>query len=201
MQIDGDTNSTPAVRTATDMRGGIPSATVIDTPTVVATPAMRLRMVQNILPNDSATKRTHNTTVPSGHTVHPYKVPKPNPQASLNPSSNAASTQNTFTGMATPGFYVHTPNSYVTEPPMDTSHPFAPLPRNIVGYNVMRDDNSSSDNASHKNSRWNSRLQVRNNGKGKVNLPRKKKGILATLTGKFQNLEKRLVTQESCYSR
>ncbi len=39
--------------------------------------------------------------------------------------------------------------------------------RSIVGYNVMRDDNSSSDNASHKNSRWNSRLQVRNNGKGK----------------------------------
>ncbi len=63
MQIDGDTNSTPAVRTAPDMRGGIPSATAIDTPTVVATPAMRLRMVQNILPNDSATKRTHNTTV------------------------------------------------------------------------------------------------------------------------------------------
>jgi hypothetical protein len=50
---------------------------------------------------------------------------------------------------------------------MDTSHPFAQLPRNIVGYNVMRDDNSSSDNTSHKNSRWNSRLQVRNNGKGK----------------------------------
>ena len=31
----------------------------------------------------------------------------------------------------------------------------------------MRDDNSSSGNTSHKNSRWNSRLQVRNNGKGK----------------------------------
>jgi hypothetical protein len=31
----------------------------------------------------------------------------------------------------------------------------------------MREDNSSSDNALRKNSRWNSRLQVRNNGKGK----------------------------------
>ncbi len=50
---------------------------------------------------------------------------------------------------------------------MDTSNPFAPLGQNIVGYNVMRDDNSSSDNTSHKNPRWNSRLQVRNNGKGK----------------------------------
>ena len=34
-------------------------------------------------------------------------------------------------------------------------------------YNVWRDDNSSSDNTSHKSSRWNSRLQVRNNAKGK----------------------------------
>jgi hypothetical protein len=50
---------------------------------------------------------------------------------------------------------------------MDTSNPFAPLPRDVVGYNIMRDDNSSSDNSSHTNSRWNSRLQARNNGKGK----------------------------------
>jgi hypothetical protein len=69
--------------------------------------------------------------------------------------------------MSAQGAQVHMANSHVTEPPMDTSHPFAPLERNIVGYNVMREDNSSSDNASRKNSRWNSRLQVRNNGKGK----------------------------------
>jgi hypothetical protein len=50
---------------------------------------------------------------------------------------------------------------------MDMSHPFAELPRDVVGYNVLRDDNSSSDNTSYKSSRWNSRLQVRNNAKGK----------------------------------
>ncbi len=159
MQIDGDANSTPAVKTAPDMRGGIPSANAIDTPTVVAIPAMRLRMVQNILTNDSATKQS----VPPGHTVHPFKVPKPNPQANLSPSSNAASAQSTFTGMETQGFYVHTPSSYVTDPPMDMSSPFAPIGRSIVGYNVTREDNSYSDDSSRKHSRWNSRLQVRNN--------------------------------------
>jgi hypothetical protein len=168
MQIDGDANSTPAVRTAPDMRGGIPSANTIDTLTVAATPAMRLRMAQNILPNDSATKRTHNTTVPPGHTIHPSKVQKQNPQANLNTNSNsAAPTQNTFTEMSAQGAYVHTTSSYITDPPMDMSNPFAPIGQSVVGYNVMRDDNSSSDNASRNNSRWNSRLQVRNNGKGK----------------------------------
>jgi hypothetical protein len=58
-------------------------------------------------------------------------------------------------------------NTHVTEPPMDDSNPFAPLGQNIVGYNVTRDNNSSSDNTSYKGSRWNSRLQVRNNGRGK----------------------------------
>jgi hypothetical protein len=125
--MDEDANGTSAVRTAPDMRGGISSANAIDTPTVAATPAMRLRMVQNLLSNDSATKRTHNTTVPPGHTVHPSKVQNSNPQANLSPSSNAASTQNTFNGMSAQGAQVHMTNSHVTEPPMDTSHPFAPL--------------------------------------------------------------------------
>ena len=44
---------------------------------------------------------------------------------------------------------------------MDTTTPFSPLPRGFVGYNIMRDDNSSSDNTSQTNSRWNSRLQVK----------------------------------------
>ena len=59
---------------------------------------------------------------------------------------------------------------------MDTSNPFAPLPRGVVGYHIMRDDNSSSDNTSQTNSRWNSRLQVRNNGKGKGKGKPSKKG-------------------------
>ncbi len=53
----------PAVGTAPDtrdLRGCIPTANEIGTPTVVAQPAMRFRMIQNILPNDGATKRTHN---------------------------------------------------------------------------------------------------------------------------------------------
>jgi hypothetical protein len=84
MQLDGDANSTPAVMTAPDMRGGIPTANAIDTPTVDATPVMRLCMIQTIQQSsDNATKRTHNTTVPLGHTVHPSKVHKPNLQANL----------------------------------------------------------------------------------------------------------------------
>jgi hypothetical protein len=64
MQLDGDANSTPAVITAPDMRGGIPTANAIDTPTVGATPAMRLSMIQTIQDtNDSATKRARNATV------------------------------------------------------------------------------------------------------------------------------------------
>jgi hypothetical protein len=185
MQLDGDANSPPGVMTAPDMRGGIPTPTAIDTPTVDATPTTRLRMIANNLDsNDSATKRTHNNTVPLGHKVHPSKVPRTNPQANLN----------TFNGMSTQGAQVHMANTHVTEPPMDTSNPFAPLGQNIVGYNVMRDDNSSSDNTSYKDSRWNSRLQVRNNGrgKGKGNLSRKGKLVIQMiLIGKFQSLEKR----------
>ena len=83
MQLDDGANSSSAVVTAPV--GGIPTATPIDTPTVGATPAMRLRMIQTIQQsNDSATKRTHNNTVPIGHTVHPSKVPKMNPQGNLN---------------------------------------------------------------------------------------------------------------------
>ena len=80
--IEGAVRTAPAVGTAPDtrdLRGCIPTANEIDIPTVVAKPTMRLRMVQNILPNDSAHKRTHSTTVPPGHTVHPSKVPKQNP--------------------------------------------------------------------------------------------------------------------------
>ncbi len=80
--IEDTVRTAPAVGTAPNtrnLRGCIPSANEIDTPTVVAKPAMRLRMVQNILTNDSAPKRTHSTTVSPGHTVHPSKVPKQNP--------------------------------------------------------------------------------------------------------------------------
>jgi hypothetical protein len=147
MQMYEDANDASAVRTAPDMRGGIPSANAIDTPTVTATPAMRLRMVQTIQQqNESANKRAHDTTVSPEHRVHPSKVPKPNPQANLNPSSNAAPSQD---GMTAQGAQVHVAYSYVTDPPMDMSHPFAALPRAVVGYNVIRDNNSSSDNTSH----------------------------------------------------
>ncbi len=158
MQLDEGANSPSAVVTAPDMRGGIPTTTAIDTPTVNATAIRHLRQIVNILDsNDSATKRTHNYTVPLGRKVHPSKVPRTNTQGNLS----------TFNGMSAQGAQVHMANTHVTEPPMDTSNPFAPLGQNIVGYNIMRDDNSSSDNTSHKISRWNSRLQVRNNGKGK----------------------------------
>ncbi len=72
MQLDEGANSPSAVVTAPDMRGGILTATAIDTPTVNATATKHLRKVVNILDsNDSATKRTHNNTVPLGHKVHP----------------------------------------------------------------------------------------------------------------------------------
>ncbi len=142
-------------------------------------------MVVNILDsNDSATKRTHNNTVPLGHKVHPSKVPRTNPQGNLN----------TFKGMSAQGAQVHMAITHVTEPPMDISNPFAPLGRNIVGYNVMRDDNSSNDSTSHKNPRWNSRLQYVITGKARVkaNLSRKEKlGVQMILIGKFQSLEMR----------
>ncbi len=158
MQLDDGASSFSAVVTAPDTLGGIPTATPIDTPTVDATPTMRLRMIQTIQQsNDSAAKRVHNNTVPPGHRVHPSKVPKMNPQGNLN----------AFNGMSAQGAQVHMANAHVTEPSMNTSNPFAPLPRGVVGYNIMRDDNSSSDNTSHTNARWDSRLQVRNNGKGK----------------------------------
>jgi hypothetical protein len=127
MHMFGDANTAPAVRTAPDtrdLRGCIPSANEIDTPTVAANRAISLRMIQNILPNDIALKRTHNT-VPPGHIVHPSKVQKPNPQASLNTSNNVASTQDTFNRMSAHGSQGYMANSYVTEPTMDTSHPFA----------------------------------------------------------------------------
>jgi hypothetical protein len=63
--IEESVMTAPAVGTATDtrdLRGCIPTANEIDTPTVAATPTMRLRMVQNILPNDSAPKLTHSTS-------------------------------------------------------------------------------------------------------------------------------------------
>ncbi len=100
------------------MHGVIPSANEIDTPTVAATLATRLRMIQTIQQNDGAPRRTHNT-VPLGHNVQPTKVPKPNPQANLNTSSQAASTN-------TPGYRA---SSYEDETPMDDSNPFSPLPR------------------------------------------------------------------------
>jgi hypothetical protein len=91
MQLDGGTNNPSAVVTAPDMRGGIPTATAIDTPTVNATATRHLRQIVNILDsNDSATKRTHNYTVPLGHKVHPSKVPRTNTQGNLS----------TFNGMS-----------------------------------------------------------------------------------------------------
>jgi hypothetical protein len=164
------TSDTIHVATATDANG-IPTASPVDQgqmqqniPTVSA---MRMRMVQNLLPNDatndSASKRTHNVTVHTGHTFHASKVQKINPQANLNTNSSAAPAQNTFTGMSSYGAYVHKTSSYFTDPQMDMSSPFAPIGRNIVGYNVMRGNDSSSDNAPHYSSKW----TARGKGKGK----------------------------------
>jgi hypothetical protein len=86
------------VEDATDMHGVIPSANEIDTPTVAATLATRLRMIQTIQQNDGAPKRTHNT-VPLGHNVQPTKVPKPNPQASLQPNCFSSLPQRAAHGM------------------------------------------------------------------------------------------------------
>jgi hypothetical protein len=142
MQLDEGADSSSTGVTAPDMRGGLPTATAIDTPTVNATATRHLRQIVNILDtNDSATKRTHNHTVPLGHKVHPSKVQRTNTQGNLN----------TFNGMSAQGARVHMANTHVTELPM-------PLGRDIVGYHVMRDDNSSSDNTSHTIPRWNSRL-------------------------------------------
>jgi hypothetical protein len=139
-----------AVETAPDTRdlsGCIPSANEIATPTVDVNLAVRFRLIQTIPQNDGAPKRTHNN-VPLGPNVQPSKVPKPNPQVSMHT-------------------YDYRTNSYDFETEMDTTNPYASLPRQIVKYNVMRDNSSSSDNTSQYNSRWNSSLQVRNKGKGK----------------------------------
>ena len=61
------------VEDAIDMHGVIPSANEIATPTVEATLAPRLRVIQTIQQNDVAPKRTHNT-VPLEHNVQPTKV-------------------------------------------------------------------------------------------------------------------------------
>ena len=107
MQLDEGANSSSAVVTAPNMRGGIPTATAIDTRTVNATATRHLHQVMNLLDTkDIATKRTHNNTVPLGHMVHPSKVPKMNPQGNLN----------TFNGMSAQGAQVHMANAHVTEP-------------------------------------------------------------------------------------
>jgi hypothetical protein len=60
MQLDEGANSSSAVVTAPDMRGGIPTATAIDTPTVNATATRYLRQIVNILDsNDSAAIKAH----------------------------------------------------------------------------------------------------------------------------------------------
>jgi len=153
--MDEGADSSLIGATAPDTSGSFTTAIATDTHTVNAFATGHLQQATNIHDmNDSATKRAHNNTVPSGHTAHPSKVQRMSSQGNLS----------TFTGMSAQGAQVHMSN---VEPPMDTSNPFAPLPRDVVGYNIMRDDNSSSDNSSHTNSRWNSRLQARNNGKGK----------------------------------
>ena len=122
-----DANSTSAARAAAStmhggfyMRGGIPSANPIDTPTVNATLAPRIRMVQNILDNEPP-RPMHNTSAHVGHTVHPSKVQRLNPQVNLNTSSTAADPPNTFIGMST---Y----NAYVRDAPIgELDNPFAPL--------------------------------------------------------------------------
>jgi hypothetical protein len=179
--IEGAVITAPAVETAPDtrdLRGCIPSANKIATPTVEAVPAPRFRVIQTIQQNDSALKRTH-INVPLGHDVQQSKVPKPNPQASLSINSQAAPAPEPFSRMTlhqqnafmrdhhscnSPGYRA---TSYDFEAPMDDSNPYAPLPRQVVKYNVMRDNNSSSDNSSPSNPRWNSSWQVRNKGKGK----------------------------------
>ena len=90
-------------------------------------------------------------TTPSahvGHTVHPSKVPKLNPQTNLITSSTAANSPNTFTRMST---Y----NAYVRDAPIgELRNPFAPLELGSVGYNLTRDIDMSSDNTSRNHQRW-----------------------------------------------
>jgi len=146
--MSGDTNMSPAARAAAaNMRGGIPSANPIDTPTVNATPAPRLRMVQNILDNEPP-RPMHNANAQIGHSVHPSKVQRLNPQVNLNTSSTAADPPTTFLGMST---Y----NTYVRDAPIgELQNPFAPLRQGNVGYNLTRDIDMSSDNTSRNHQRW-----------------------------------------------
>ncbi len=194
------TSDTIHVATATDANG-IPTASPMDQrqmqQSIPTVSAMRMRMVQNLLTNDSASKRTHNVTVHTEQTVHPSKVQKMSPHANLNTSSSAAPTQSTFTGMSSNGAYVHKTSSYYTDPQMDTSNPFAPIGRKIVGYNAMRANESSSDNASRYSSKW----TVKGKGKYKPSKKGKRSHDPMIVSGLFQNLEKRQVTREPWYSR
>ena len=80
MEEGADSSLTGA--TAPDVSGSFTTAIAADTHTVNAFATRHLQQAINIHnTNDSATKRTHNNTVPIGHTVHPSKVPKMNPQA------------------------------------------------------------------------------------------------------------------------
>ena len=84
VHMDEGADSSLTGATAPDTSGSFTTAIATDTHTVNAFATGHLQQAINIHDmNDSATKRAHNNTVPSGHTAHPSKVQRMSSQGNL----------------------------------------------------------------------------------------------------------------------
>ena len=81
----------------------------------VAPTARADRIVQDIAPNENAAKRSHNTIVHSGHTIHPSKSQRTTPAVESSRSNDTPPIASTFGEMKPQGKQMHTPSAFTVD--------------------------------------------------------------------------------------
>ena len=148
--------------------------------TIVVPKGRAGKTAQNITVSDSATKRSHNTIVHTGHVAHPSKSQRITPTVEPPPSNTAPKVSNTFGDMTPQTAQVHKTSAYFTNKDgddtnvMEGEHPFSPIGRAKMSYDISDTNAEDDEGIIHPTIDYN--RNAKGKGKGKAKGKAKAKG-------------------------
>ncbi len=131
------------------------------------------KAVQNIAPNESATKRSHNTIVHTGHITHPSKSQRVAPAVEPLPSNNAPRVASTFGDMTPQIMQAHKTSAYYIDKNDDKTRvmegdtPFSPIGRAKTSYDISDTFAEDDEGVIHPTVEHNWNAKGKGKGKGK----------------------------------
>jgi hypothetical protein len=141
--------------------------------TIVAPKGRADKTVPNVTVSDSATKRSHNTIVHTGHVTHPSKSQRITPTVESPPSNTAPKVASTFGGMTPQTMQVHKTSAYFTDKNgdetnvMEGENPFSPTGRAKMSYDISDTSAEDDEGIIHPTIDYNRNAKDKGKGKGK----------------------------------